>query len=76
MRRRGASAIQCCYAAIDRRELSILTNKAESKNMNMTFRSAPKCIVEEKISLNVNHQVVNPACMAGVRTSYPNLSAR
>ncbi len=26
----GASVIQCYYAAIDRRELSILTNKAES----------------------------------------------
>ena len=47
----------------------------ESKNTNVTFRSAKKLIVEEKISLNVSRLVVNPACMAGVRTSRPNFSA-
>ena len=71
----GACAIQCCYAAIDRRELSILTNKAESTNTNVTFRSTRKCIVEEKISLNVNRLVVNPPCMGGVLTSRPNFIA-
>jgi hypothetical protein len=72
----GGSAIQCCYAAIERGELSALTNFAESKNTNVTFRSAQKCIVEEKISLNVNRLVVNPACMAGVLTSRPNFNTR
>jgi len=43
-----------------------LTNKTESKNTNVTFRSAPKCLVEEKIPLNVSRLVVNPACMARV----------
>jgi WD40-like Beta Propeller Repeat len=35
----GASAIQCCYAAIERREWSTSTNKAESKNTKVTLRS-------------------------------------
>jgi hypothetical protein len=37
-----------------------LTNIAESKNTNVTFRSAQKCNAEEKITLNVNRLVVNP----------------
>ncbi len=71
----GASAIRCCYAVIERRESSTLNNKTESNNTNMTFRSAKRCIVEEKISLNASRRVVNPACMAGVLTSRPNFSA-
>src|SRR5262245_39040712 len=46
----GASAIQCCYAAIERREWSTSPNKAESKNTKVTLRSAKKWMVEEKIS--------------------------
>ena len=46
----GASAIQCCYAAKERRESSALTNMVESKNKSMIFCSAKKIIVEEKIS--------------------------
>ena len=72
----GASAIQCCYAAIERREWFTSTNKVESKNTKVTLRSAKKCMVEEKISRNVSRLVVSPACMAGVRTSSPNISAR
>src|SRR5580765_6151168 len=72
----GASAIQCCYADIERLELSTSTNKAESKNTNVTFRRTQKCIAEEKISLNVSRFLVNPACIAGVMTSRPNFSAR
>jgi hypothetical protein len=34
-----------------------------------------KLIIEEKISLNVSRLVVNPACIAGVRTLRPNFSA-
>ena len=71
----SASAIQCCYAAIERREWFTSTNKVESKNTKVTLRSAEKCMVEEKISRNVSRLVVNPACMAGVRTSSPNFSA-
>jgi hypothetical protein len=52
-----------------------LTNKAESKNTNVTFRGAQKCIAEEKISLNVSRLLVNPACMAGVLKSRPNFNA-
>jgi hypothetical protein len=71
----GASVIQCCYAAIESCESSILINKAESKNTTVTFCSTKKCIVEEKISLNVSRPEVNPACIAGVLTARPNLSA-
>jgi hypothetical protein len=48
---------------------------AESKNTNVTFRSAQERIAEEKISLNVRCFLVNPACMAGVLTLRPNFSA-
>jgi hypothetical protein len=65
----GASAIQCCYAAMERRESSTLTNMVESKNTNGILCTAKKLVVEEKISLKVSRLVVNPACMAGVRTS-------
>src|SRR5439155_18616150 len=73
--RRGASAIQCCYAATERRESSTLTDTGESKNANVTLRNANKSIVDEKISLNVSRLVTNPACMAGVLSSRPNFSA-
>jgi hypothetical protein len=46
-----------------------LTNRADSKNTNVTFRSTKLCIAEEKISLNVSRFVVNPACIAGVLPS-------
>ena len=60
---------------METRESSTLTNMVESKNTNAILCSAKKLIVEEKISLNVSRLVVNPACMAGVRTSRPNFSA-
>ena len=44
-----------------------MTGRAESKNTNVTFRSAQECITKEKISLNVSCLVVNPACRAGVQ---------
>jgi hypothetical protein len=71
----GASAIRYYYTAIERHESSTLPNAVESKNTNVTFCSANTCIVEGKISLNVSRLVVNPACIAGVRTSRPNFSA-
>jgi hypothetical protein len=71
----GTSAIQCCYAATERRESSTLTYTGESKNANVTLRSAHKSIVDEKISLNVSRLVTNPACMACVLSSRPNFSA-
>jgi hypothetical protein len=74
-RSRGASVIQCCYAAVERRDFSALANTAASKNAKVTFRSPKKSIVEEKISLNVSRLVANPACIAGVRTWRPNLRA-
>src|SRR5436190_24402890 len=73
--RSSASAIQCCYAATERREASTLTDTGESKNANVILRSAHKSIVDEKISLNVSRLVTNPACMAGVLSSRPNFSA-
>ena len=73
--RNGASAIQCCYAAIGRRIFSTLTKMAESKNTIVKFSGAKKIIIDEKISLKVSRRVVNPACMAGVLTSVPNFSA-
>ena len=71
----GASAIQCCYAAIGRRLSATLADIIESKNKSLIFCSAKKLIVEEKISLNVRRLVVKPACIAGVRTARPNFSA-
>ena len=59
---------------MERRESSTLTNMVESKNTSVMFCSAKRLIVEEKISLNISRLVVNPACMAGVRTSRPNFS--
>jgi hypothetical protein len=53
---------------MERHDSSTLTNAAESKNAKVTFRSAKKGIVEEKISLNVSRLIANPACIAGVRT--------
>jgi hypothetical protein len=47
----------------------------KSKNTNMILCNARGLIVEEKISLSVSLLAVNPACMAGVRTSRPNFSA-
>jgi len=49
----GASAIECCYAAAERRELSTVTNLAKSKNTNVAFRTTKKYIATQKISLNV-----------------------
>jgi hypothetical protein len=71
----GASAIQCCCAAIETGDSSTSTNMVESKNTSVIFCSANKLIVEEKISLNVSRLVVNPACIAGVRPSRLNFSA-
>jgi hypothetical protein len=42
----------------------------------MTFFEATKSSLDEKISLNVNARLVNPACRAGVLTSRPNFNAR
>jgi hypothetical protein len=53
--------------------IAALTKNEKSKNTNMTIRSAAKYIVVEKISLNDSRLVVNPACIAGVRISHPNL---
>ncbi|HVN81654.1 MAG TPA: hypothetical protein VMW38_21885, partial [Terriglobia bacterium] len=61
----GASVIQCCYAAIEKRKSSLLTKKTESKNTHVTFRTTRLWITEEKISLNVSRLLVNPPCMAG-----------
>jgi hypothetical protein len=44
---------------MERRESSALTNKAKLKNTNVTFRSAKKYIVAEKISLNVSRLFVS-----------------
>jgi hypothetical protein len=42
----------------------------------MTFFEATKSSLDEKISLNVNARLVNPACRVGVLTSRPNFNAR
>ena len=64
----GPSVIQGCYAAIKGRELSTLTNVSKLKNRSVTYCSDKKCLVEEKMSLNVSRLAANPACVAGVRT--------
>jgi len=71
----GASAIQCCHAAIGRRLSVTLTNRVESKNKKVIFSGAQKTGGDEKISPNVSRRATIAACMAGVRTSRPNFSA-
>ena len=41
----GASVIQCCYAAIERRESSTSTPTRNSKNANVTFRRGKKSTI-------------------------------
>ena len=72
----GASAIKCCYAATGIPGSSALTQKVQCANTNMIFSDVEKTIFDEKISLNVNLPLVNPACWAGVLTSRPNFNAR
>ncbi len=71
----GASAIQCCYAAIGRWPSASLTNTVVSKKKTVIPSGVPETVVDEKISLNVSRHPMIPACMAGVRTSRPNFSA-
>jgi 2-polyprenyl-6-methoxyphenol hydroxylase-like FAD-dependent oxidoreductase len=70
----GASAIKCCYAARGISASSALTQMVQCPNANM-IPDAKNTIRDEKISLSVNCLLVNPACIAGVLTSRPNLSA-
>ena len=53
-----------------------VTGRAEIYSTKRTFLGNRKKILEEKISLNVSDLWVNPACMAGVRTSRPNFKAQ
>ena len=52
-----------------------MTEIVEETKINTTLSDTKKTILEEKISLNVNRLLVNPACTAGVPTSRPNFSA-
>ena len=71
----GASANQCCYAAIGSCERSTVSNR-ESIGAGAAFRCSKKSAVDKKISLNISCFVANPACIAGFRTSLPNFRAR
>jgi hypothetical protein len=53
-----------------------VTGRAEIISTKMTFFGNHKIFVNEKISLQVSDRLLNPACLAGVRTSRPNFKAR
>jgi hypothetical protein len=50
--------------------------RTETKSTKITFFGNGKNSLDKKISLKVSDVWVNPACMAGVRTSRPNFKAR
>ena len=72
----GASAIQCCYAAIEIAECSLPFDFLCKMNTKTVLAKHKTVAVEVKMSRNVSRLFVNPACIAGVLTSLPNLSAR
>jgi hypothetical protein len=53
-----------------------VSGRVETKSTKMMFFGNRKNILDEQISLKVSELLVNPACMAGVLTSRPNLCAR
>ena len=75
-KRAGASVINCCYDTKTNLRGVKVTGRAETNSTKMTFFGKRKNILDEKISLKVSDLLVNPACMAGVRTSRPNFRAR
>ena len=58
---RGASVIQCCYAASCTRLSSTRAKIVAWANTDLTFSHASKTILDEKISLNVSRRFVRPA---------------
>jgi hypothetical protein len=52
------------------------TGRAGTKSTKIIFFGNGKNSLDKKISLKVSDLLVNPACMAGVRTSRPNFKAQ
>ena len=71
----GASVINCCHAA-QGSAISAESDVAEQTKTITISPDARKTIPAVKISRSVSRLLVNPACIAGVRTSRPNFSAR
>ena len=72
----GASVIKCGWAARGIPRAATLTARVVSKSANKKFFDARKTILNETISLNVSHFLVNPTCWAGVLTLRPKFNAR
>jgi hypothetical protein len=72
----GASAIQCCYAAIEIAEFSLPLDFLCQMNTKTVLAKRKNFGMDVKISRNVSRFLVKPVCIAGVLTSRPNFSTR
>src|SRR5262245_40278827 len=71
--RRGASVINCCYAA---RGIGVSSTTTKTVDCpDPTFSDTHRNVASGKISLNVNRRVARPACIAGVLILAPNFNA-
>ena len=67
----GASFIRCCYAA----HLIPLGDSWCATALNLTTAHRDAAWGAVKMSLKLSRFFASPACIAGVRVTFPNLSA-
>ena len=74
--KRGASAIKCCYAATGIGMTAAAAALCELANTSTSLGDEIGLRGDVKMSRMVSRRVASPACIAGVRVSRPNFSAR
>ena len=72
----GASAIKCCYAATGIGMTAAAAALCELANTSTSLGDEIGLRGDVKMSRMVSRRVASPACIAGVRVSRPNFSAR
>ena len=72
----GASVIKCCYAATGMYMMVAAAVLRKSANASTPLSHKTTRRTDTKMSRRVSRRVASPACIAGVRVSRPNLSAR
>ena len=72
----GASVIKCCYAATGMYMTAAAAVLRKSANARTSLSHQTTRRRDTKMSRRVSRRVASPACIAGVRVSRPNLSAR
>ncbi len=72
----GASVIKCCYAATGMCMTAAAAVLRKSANASTSLSHQTTRRTDTKMSRRVSRRVASPACIAGVRVSRPNLSAR